>query len=260
MRVSAQFVMLAAGTAISIAAMRRAVPTALSNPCGFPDARWGWPEGLLSGGMVALFLAMAAGSAGHPAAKIDLEDVLKGLALYAGIIFFVLGALVFRGFDLVRGFGLRVGGWGSRTVAGWLLLFLPPIFLIQSAAYYFAGPDQSPQPIVDFLMQSKGWDGRIAVAVVAVVAAPLTEELLFRGCLYGVIRSSYGRLPAILATSVLFALIHGHAPSLPGLIVLAAGLALIYERCGSLWAPVAMHASFNCINVIGALVGTEFFR
>lgn len=236
------------------AAFRRALPRALANPCGFPAAPWGWQEAVLSGGLVALFLAMAGGGSANPAAKIDLGDVLTGFALYAGLVFFVLGFLVFRGFDLAGAFGLRVRGWSLATLAGWLLMFLPVIYLAQALVYAWAGPDTRPQPIVDFLLQSPGWRERAAVLLVAVVAAPVTEELIFRGCLYGVARSRWGRAAAILVSSALFAAIHGHAPSLPGLMILAAGLALIYERCGSLWAPIGMHAAFNGLTIAAALL------
>ena len=255
-----QFVILGIGSVVAIAALRRALPRALANPCGFPAARWGWPEGLMSGGLVALFLAMAAGSSGRAPGRLDLEDVLRGGALYAGLVFFVLGFLIFRGFDLVRAFGLRAGGWNLWVVMGWLLMFLPPIFLVQALIYAWAGPEQSLQPIVEFLLQSRGWRERAAVAAVAVVAAPVTEELIFRGCLYGVARTYLGRTAAIFGTSVLFALIHWHAPALPGLTLVGLGLALVYERCGSLWAPIAMHSAFNALNIVAALLWPDFAK
>ena len=106
---------------------------------------------------------------------------------------------------------------------------------------------------MDFLLKSSGWQARAAVFGIAVVAAPVTEELIFRGCLYGILRKSGGRVTAIVVSSVLFALIHGHLPSLPGLVVLAVGLALVYERCGSLWAPISMHAAFNALTIAAAI-------
>lgn len=257
---AAQFIILAIASAVALAALRRALPAALSNPCGFPSARWGWPEGLLSVGLVALFLTMAAGSSGREVRKLDLEDVVRGGAVYAGLVFFVLGFLVFRGFDIVRTFGLRTGGWSPGIVLGWLLIILPPIFLGQALIYAWAGPEQSLQPIVEFLLQSPGWGERTTVIAVAVVAAPLTEELIFRGCLYGVARASLGRTAAIVASSVLFAAIHWHAPALPGLTIVGLGLALVYERCGSLWAPISMHAAFNALNIAAAILWPDFAK
>jgi membrane protease YdiL (CAAX protease family) len=258
--VISEFFILALLSALSMAALWRALPKALSNPCGFPSARWGWPEGMLAGGLVALFLAMGAGSSGRPVSKLGLEDVLRAGALYGGLVFFVLGFLVFRGFDLVRTFGLRSGGWNLWTVLGWLLIILPPIFLVQALIYAWAGPEQSLQPIVEFLLESPGLRERAAVSAIAVIAAPVTEELIFRGCLYGVVRAQWGRTAALVVTSVLFALIHWHAPALPGLTLVGLGLALVYERCGSLWAPIAMHAAFNAFNIVAALTWPDFVK
>ncbi len=215
---------------------------------------------MLSGGLVALFLAMGAGSSGRSVSRLGLEDVVKSGALYAGLVFFVLGFLVARGFDIVRSFGLRTGGWNPWIALGWLVMFLPPIFLVQALIYAWAGPEQSLQPIVEFLLQSPGWRERTAVIAIAVIAAPVAEELIFRGCLYGVARTYLGRPAAIFGTAVLFALIHWHAPALPGLTLLGLGLVLVYERCGSLWAPIAMHSAFNALNIIAALLWPDFAK
>ncbi|MFZ4776256.1 MAG: CPBP family intramembrane glutamic endopeptidase [Terrimicrobiaceae bacterium] len=248
---------LLVASAVSLAFLRRAVPLALSNPNGFPAANWGWPEKVFSSGLIAFFLLMAAASAGHPSEKVDMGGLGTSLVLYVAMVLLVSGFLIFRNFDLRQTFGLNVRGWNALTIAGWLLMFLPLVYFVQSLSYALSGPDQSPQAIVDFLLQSKGWQARAVVFGIAVIAAPVTEELIFRGCLYGVLRKSNGRALAIVVSSLLFALIHGHLPSLPGLFVLAVGLSLVYERCGSLWAPISMHAAFNGLTILTALLWPE---
>jgi uncharacterized protein len=251
--VGLQISLLLVSAVISLAFLRRAVPLALSNPNGFPEARWAWPETTFTAGLVLFFLAMAAASAGRPGGRIDMGSLGTSLVLYAALVLLVVGFLVFRNFDIRQTFGLGTRGWSWRVVAGWLVMFLPIVYFVQSLTYAFSAPDQAPQAIVDFLLKSSGWQARAAVFGIAVIAAPVTEELIFRGCLYGVLRKSCGRMTAIAISSVLFALIHGHLPSLPGLIVLAVGLALVYERCGSLWAPVSMHAAFNALTIVAAI-------
>lgn len=175
------------------------------------------------------------------------------LVLYVALVLLVVGFLVFRNFDVPAAFGLGVRGWSWRTIAAWLLMCLPLVYLVQSLSYVLSAPDQRPQAIVEFLLNSNRWQARAAVFGIAVIAAPVTEELIFRGCLYGVLRQSSGRIPAMLVSSVVFALIHGHLPSLPGLLILAAALTLVYERCGSLWAPISMHAAFNGLTILAAI-------
>ena len=253
-------VLIAAGL-VSVVFLRRAIPASLSRPEAFPSAPWGWLEALFSSGLAAFFIAMAAESAGHAEGKVTLQAVMASLALYGALVVLVIGFLVFRGINPVEAFGLHWRGWASGiflTVPCGLLLALPLIYLAQNVAYLISGPETAPQAIVTFFLENSGWKDRSAVAAVAILAAPVTEELVFRGCIYGIVRKGAGRMAAVVATSVLFALIHGHVPSLPGLFILAVALSLVYERTGSLWAPMGLHAAFNGLTIVGAILFPDF--
>lgn len=89
---------------------------------------------------------------------------------------------------------------------------------------------------------------RLALAIVAVVLAPVAEELLFRGILYPAIkRGGFPRL-ALWGTSLLFAFIHMNLITFLPLLLFAMMLALLYEHTGNLLAPLAAHALFNILN------------
>ena len=183
--------------------------------------------------------------------------------LYGGIVLLIVGFLGFRGINPIAAFGLSWNGWfcGILVVVPCaLLLALPFIFLALNLAYLISGPETEPQAIVTFLLENHGLKERIAVASVAILAAPVTEELVFRGCIYGIARKYAGRLVAIFCTSALFALIHGHVPSLAGLFILAVALTLVYELTSSLWASVCMHAMFNAITIVGAIFFPDFSK
>ncbi len=244
-----------------IAVLRIVVELALSPDRRFPEFFWRGPERLFTFAIVGFFLFMAAASIGRPVARIDLKSLDSSLALYMGIVVFVFGFLIYRNNDPRTAFGLNWKGWG----AGWkqvliaILVVLPPIYGAQWLGYSLS-PSAEPQPIVTFLLESTGWRERAAVIAIAVFAAPLTEELVFRGCLYGVVRQSFGRYAALAVSAIIFALIHAHLPSVPGLIILAVALSLLYESTGSLWAPIALHAAFNGISICGAIFWPEFMR
>ncbi len=55
---------------------------------------------------------------------------------------------------------------------------------------------------------------------------------------------------AILATSTIFAAIHGEPAFFPVLFVLAVALGYIYERTGNLWSSITVHAAFNSTQLI----------
>ena len=90
------------------------------------------------------------------------------------------------------------------------------------------------------------------LVVMAVIVAPLTEEIMFRGYFYPVAKRFIGRTEAIIFSSLVFAVIHNNAMALLPLCVLAILLALAYEFTGSIWAPIGIHTLFN-----GATVGAQ---
>lgn len=77
-----------------------------------------------------------------------------------------------------------------------------------------------------------------------------TEELAFRGYIYRNIRDRWRRSYAVIASSLLFAVVHGFnpnvtAPSLVNTFLLGAIFALIIERTGNLWIPALLHGFWN---------------
>ena len=88
--------------------------------------------------------------------------------------------------------------------------------------------------------------------------APLYEETLFRRVLYGRLLAAGRPLLGLALSAGLFAFVHevpgsGGTPWSGSLVLwlLYAGLgavfALLYRRCGTLWAPIAAHATHNLI-------------
>ncbi|MFC5499323.1 CPBP family intramembrane glutamic endopeptidase [Caenimonas terrae] len=87
------------------------------------------------------------------------------------------------------------------------------------------------------------------VVPLGVLAAPVFEEFIFRGLIFGGLRRSMGLLPAAAASAAVFAIVH---PPLSMLPVFALGLcaAWAYERSRLLLAPMVVHAVYNAA-VIG---------
>jgi len=88
----------------------------------------------------------------------------------------------------------------------------------------------------------------------AIVAAPFAEELLFRGVLFGALRS---RLPAVwaaLLSALLFGLVHGDAVFFPYIALLGFVNAMLYERTGNLIAPMIVHATNNTLPIVFLII------
>ena len=98
---------------------------------------------------------------------------------------------------------------------------------------------------------------RIMIVFVAVVIAPLLEEMLFRGFIQTTIRSfsniRNSAWPAIAASSVFFAIMHADPGHWPALFILGVCLGYSYEKSGSLFRPIFIHLFFNASSVATAL-------
>jgi len=85
----------------------------------------------------------------------------------------------------------------------------------------------------------------------AVVGAPVVEEIIFRGLLFGALVRSMGLVAAAIVSSLVFAAVHGYG--LEGtLAVTVTGslLCWIYWRTGKLWTAILAHGVHNAIVVL----------
>ncbi len=173
----------------------------------------------------------------------------------------IFGALSLRGVRWREIFGLDRLGPGA--VAGCALLMLAAALPLVGGASFLSrvllaaggSQDDSKQEIVRFLEAGGSTAARYAVALSAVLAAPVLEEFIFRGYLYAVVRRYAGVSVGIIVNAALFAAIHQHLPSFGGLFALAVCLTLAYEWTGSIFVPITMHAIFNALSVAQLLQG-----
>jgi membrane protease YdiL (CAAX protease family) len=101
----------------------------------------------------------------------------------------------------------------------------------------------------------------LLVALLVVLVAPVCEELFFRGLVFKGLRRRYGFGISAALSGLVFGLAHLEQ-AIPGpwqnafllvgvLALVGVGLALIYERRGTIAANMAAHSAFN---VIGFLI------
>jgi len=83
--------------------------------------------------------------------------------------------------------------------------------------------------------------------ILACVIGPIVEEVFFRGFLYPVIRKYIGTHWAMIATAVLFALIHENLFSFLPIFILGLALAYLYEKRGNLLACIVLHIFHNTV-------------
>lgn len=103
---------------------------------------------------------------------------------------------------------------------------------------------QSENPILQMFVDAPGWKVALLGALVLAIG-PFFEEIIFRGWLYGGLRHRWGDARAALASSLLFALVHGDGPSLIPLFALGLVFCWVYKKSGSLWGSFLVHCFWN---------------
>ena len=101
---------------------------------------------------------------------------------------------------------------------------------------------EASQSALDQLDRGARW----WLLAMAVLAAPVFEEFIFRGILYRGFRHSLRAPLAALASAMVFALVHPAATALP-VFVMAWIAARAYEKTGWLLTPVAAHMIYNAV-------------
>lgn len=92
----------------------------------------------------------------------------------------------------------------------------------------------------------------------AVIAAPICEELVFRGYFYPTAKKFAGPWAAGIFSALIFASAHGSLSALLPLFIFGCVLVLVYEKTGSLWAPIAVHFCFNSATVLVQIAARYF--
>lgn len=225
-----------------------------TQPFGIPDA--------LCAGILAAWMISVIWQSLDAPKVITLNAIVANSVVYSSLILGIFGVIGFRGLSGVSLFGLGPSRFPKAAGTGllWLIITYPLILAAQALVQRVAGSADDSQMIVKYFLEHPDFKHRAAVFIMAVIVAPIAEEIVFRGYFYGVIRRYGGRFPALLTSSLLFAAIHVHLPSMLGLGILAIILCLLYERTGSLWAPITMHACFNASTIAALIFFPEVMR
>ena len=102
-----------------------------------------------------------------------------------------------------------------------------------------------PTEAYDNVMQTIGFGGWAILSTV--VAAPVLEEVLFRGLIFESFGERFGRGAGLLISALLFGLIHGVPVQMVNAFVVGLILGYIYLRTRSLVSVIIIHAVNNAI-------------
>lgn len=134
------------------------------------------------------------------------------------------------------------------------LLALTPVIIVLAITFPLRSEDTT-HAVLKSLIDNPDPQLAILLVVLAVITAPLFEELVFRVILQDWIIRLAGVKTGIVVTALVFAGIHQFPDSLP-LIPLALLLGYVYERRRSFLTVFLIHAFFNGFNVVMVVIAS----
>jgi uncharacterized protein len=155
-----------------------------------------------------------------------------------------------------RDYGLRVAlgdvvGLGIGAVLQ--LVFVNALYRL-IGVFVKVNRDKLSAPAREITRTATGRVGVALLVLVVVVAAPVVEELFFRGLVLRSIQARYNDGVALVVSSVLFALVHFQTWQFPALVLVGLVLGYCAQRTRRLGLSIFVHMGFNATAVIDLLV------
>lgn len=186
----------------------------------------------------------------------DAGGVLVACALYGLLTAWILRACRGAGVDLRRLVGRLPRGYSWLAAVG--LLVTAMVFSVGSwfvTTYVMSRYAPALAEALVTLSEPTADSVAIGVAwtVVAVVVAPVVEEVLFRGILVNRWGTKWSLGTGVVASAVCFGALH--PAGVAGATAMGLATAFLYLQSGTLIVPIAFHAANNLV----ATVATGFF-
>lgn len=148
------------------------------------------------------------------------------------------------------------------AIAGFAVYFVSYVILVAVMSQLVPSLNIDQQQDVGF-STATGFVALSLAFVSLVILPPVVEEILMRGFLYGSLRRSLPFVPAMVATSAIFAAGHlsGGGEGAPPLwiafidtFVLSLVLCYLREKTGRLWAPIGLHMIKNGVAYVSLFI------
>jgi len=208
--------------------------------------------------LLLLALALAQRALQLPLRLRDISLTYMHIILAAWMLFFyativaALTALANRRGAVLEDFGVCRFRWPKAI--GYALGALVSVYAL-TAVYAFAASTTGFENTTRTEAQMLRWfgpgpSGFLLALVVAVIVAPVVEELFFRGFVHKALRERIGVVGAIVASSLIFALYHANLWLIIPVMFLGMALAWLFETQQSLGPPILFHALYNFLAII----------
>ena len=177
-----------------------------------------------------------------------------GVLIYAVMVALIARLLRRKKLTWGKAFGFQTGPWFGILAgvgASFVALIAPYVLagFATNCFFKFCGWEIEPQPILEIIGKLRNPWLLGGMGALALVGAPIVEELFFRGVLYPCLKKRVGRAHSLWMTSAIFAEFHFHLPGFLPLFVLGAIFTILYEWKGNLLACILCHSLFNALSL-----------
>lgn len=181
-----------------------------------------------------------------PLGSLTLAAVIYVLAALLVVMPFFLRRVPWREIlgrlAISRRFKGKMLAW---ALYAWGMYFLTSVMVAFVLSFVnLPGLNLQQQQQVGFQNLANGFE-YVAAFVALVVVAPVFEEVIFRGFLFGRIRERSGFWPSAILTSLTFAALHGQVNVGIDVFILSMFLCFLREKFDSIWPGVMVHALKN---------------
>ena len=203
--------------------------------------------------LIATLIVVGIVAAATGATADDEDPTFTIVATFLQGLIFIGTAVLFASFTRKprpEHFGLRPTRFWPA--AGWAGLGMLSFYALVALYSVIVQPD-AEQTVAQDLGADQGTFGMIAAGFMVICVAPFAEEFFFRGFFYRALRSRWAPLAAAAIDGLLFGVIHYDFTGadalliLPPLAILGFIFCVVYERTGSIYPTIAMHALNNAI-------------
>ena len=213
----------------------------LLDPAASPPARVSTSDGVIAAMVFFVVQGIAAAISLRGSHHISGGALTIAYSIAGAFTFFLMRYIYWRSktVGVPRLFGERIGrALAIGIAAGCVAAAIGLVYL-----HLLRTSGIAQQQLLD---SARDISGSIWIPVLAIFAAPLFEEFIFRGLIFGGLKRSLGLTASIGASAAVFAVVHPPLSMIP-VFLLGVCTAIAYERSKILLAPMLAHAIYNAV-------------
>jgi hypothetical protein len=204
-----------------------------------------------------IFIIINFSGAAEFVSRLDDTSYLRTLTVFGLYLLQTAGILLPLWYFAIRKYDLGIYAFNFR----WIGTFKTIMWVIVSYVFYIgfsvfvivlfynlgigAFGFEPQQPIFEIFGDNVF--GFVSAFIVAIIIAPLVEEIYFRGFILQTLAKKIGPVWGILLTALIFAAVHFQFQSIMPLLILSVILNVLYLRTNSIWPGIIFHIFNNSI-------------